>query len=137
LPWPLLVALAASVSPADQATGDLTSYIIGYGPLGVAVVVLAALAYKGWRLISPAREAEIRTAVRDDARGDLVDQVARLERQVAQLQEQRDEALKFTQSNLVPLLVNFTSATSALIPLLQEVVRNQEGGGPSELRRRR
>lgn len=151
MPWSvmLLTSLASgptagSVTPADQVSGDLTSYVLSYGILGVVAVILAGLAYKGWRLISPAREAEIRKAVRDEARADLVAQVERLEREREQDQRdrkeaerQRDEALKFSQTNLIPLLVNFTNATTALLPILQQVVQHQEGGGTSDPRRRR
>lgn len=152
MPWSVLLLAssiasgptAAPVNPADQVSGDLTSYVLSYGILGVAAVVLSWLAYKGWRLMSPAREAEIRKAVRDEARADLVTQVERFERQHEQDQrdkrevgQQRDEALKYIQANLVPLLVNFTNATTALLPILQQVVQHQEGGGTSDLRRRR
>lgn len=152
MPWSVLLLAssiasgptAASVTPADQVTGDLTTYVLSYGILGVAAVVLAWFLYKGWRLMSPSREAEIRKAVRDEARADLVTQVERLEREREQDQRdrkeaerQRDEALKFSQVNLIPLLVNFTNATTALLPILQQVVQHQEGGGTNDPRRRR
>jgi hypothetical protein len=142
--WPLIAALAVSVTPADQASGNITTYILGYGVTGIAALTLAWLFWKGWRLMSPAREAEIVNAAREQARADLLSHVGRLEKQAEQAErekkdiaDQRDEALRYVQVNLVPLLLNFTSATSALVPILQELVRHQEGGGSIDPRRRR
>lgn len=132
MPWHLLLAAADNSSdPLTAAIGQ----ILSYGVLGVVALAFA------FRFIVPRSAVE---DARKESRADLLKDVERLERQVEQeradkraVEEQRDEALKFTQANLVPLLVNFTSATGALIPLLQELVRHREGGGDLEPRWRR
>ena len=70
---------------------------------------------------------------RKEARGDLLDQIGRLERDCERLQrekaeaaEQRDEAQQFAQAQLIPLLLNFTNATGALLPILQDIVRRRD-----------
>lgn len=133
-PWPLITHLAANVTPVDQATGSLVSYLLGFGPIGIIVLAFA------FRFIVPRSAVE---DARKESRGDLIDQIARLERQAEQLQREKKgaetaaaEQMKFAQVQLVPLLINFTTATSALIPLLQELVRHQEGGD-GDFRRRR
>jgi Tfp pilus assembly protein PilN len=132
--WPLLAVLAANVTPVDQATSSLISYVLGYGVLGIVAVALA------FRFIVPRSAVE---DAREQARSDLIAQVGRLERQIEQLQrekkeaeDQREDQMKFAQVQLVPLLVNFTSATAALIPLLQELVRHREGGDSDPRRHR-
>jgi hypothetical protein len=123
LPWfvPLLAA-AGSSNPLDAAV----SQILGYGILGIVALALAL------RFLVPKGAVE---DARNEARADLISQVGRLEKQIEELrrdkkavEEQRDDAQQFTTSQLVPLLVQFTGATSALIPLLQELVRNREAG---------
>lgn len=144
MPWSVLLLAsslasgptAGSVTPADAASGSLVSYVLSYGVVGVAAVVMAGLFWKGWRLISPAREAEMRQAVREEARADLLKDNERTSARADKAEGQRDEAMRFASDQLVPLLTSFTATTSALIPLLQELVRHQEGG-PSDLRRRR
>lgn len=127
MPW--LALLSADPSPTDNVLGPAVSTIAGYGLVGVALLVLGWLYSRGWRLVSPAREKEIR----EEARADLLTQIAQLiaaagrgEQEKHDIRQQLDEQMRFAQSNLVPLLVNFTNATSALIPLLQELVRYRE-----------
>lgn len=127
MPW--LALLSADPSPTDNVLGPAVSTIAGYGLVGVALLVLGWLYSRGWRLVSPTREKEIR----DEARADLLTQIAQLitaagrgEQEKHDIRQQLDEQMRFAQSNLVPLLVNFTNATSALIPLLQELVRYRE-----------
>jgi hypothetical protein len=112
---------ASSVTPVDAGTSSLVSYILGFGPLGVFALAMVWLLFRGWHLVSPDVEAGIRRDARDQGRADL-------ERENARLITERDEALKTAQA-LVPLLATFTSTTTALIPLLQELVRRQEGRG--------
>lgn len=133
MPWHLLL-LAAADNSSDPLTAAI-GQVLSYGVLGIVALAFA------FRFIVPRSAVE---DARKESRADLLKDVERLERQVEQeradkraVEEQRDEALKFTQANLVPLLVNFTSATGALIPLLQELVRHREGGGDLEPRWRR
>lgn len=124
MPWhPALTA----VTPVDATTGSITSYVLGYGPVGVIALTLAWLIYKGWRLIPPDKEAANRETVRAEARADLLDERARVLTEKTRIEQERDEALKVAQTQMVPVLLQFTATTTALIPLLQEVVRNQEG----------
>jgi hypothetical protein len=36
---PYAAFLATSITPADEATGNIVSYLIGFGPLGIGVVL--------------------------------------------------------------------------------------------------
>lgn len=119
--WPsILDALGLSdITPVGQATGDLVTYILGYGVLGVVALALA------FRFLVPAKALE---EVRETARGDLVAENARLITRAEKAEAQRDEALKIAQTQLVPLLSQFTATTAALIPLLQELVYTREAG---------
>lgn len=128
MPWLALLS-AENPSPTDNVLGPAVSTIAGYGLVGIALLVLGWLYSRGWRLVSPAREKEIR----EEARADLLTQITQLltaagrgEQEKRDIRQQLDEQMRFAQSNLVPLLVNFTNATSALIPLLQELVRYRE-----------
>jgi hypothetical protein len=115
----------------------VVSGVLATGITGILLIALAWLFYRGWRLIPPDREAAGREAARAEARADLLEERARVLAEKTKIEGERDEALKFTQSNLVPLLLNFTNATSALIPLLQELVRYREGGSDIGSRRHR
>lgn len=130
MPW-LALALSQVPSPAtpvDAATGSIVTYILNFGVLGVAAVALAF----GW--LVPKSTV---TRARAEARADLEKENARLIAEKEKAEEQRDEALRVAQTELVPLLSSFTATTGALIPLLQEVVRNQEGGIHGPARRTR
>jgi hypothetical protein len=149
LPWLalLLDPGPTSVSPVDGASSSIIGYIGGFGVLGYLVLALV------FRWLVPGRTAE---RDRAQAREDLEKELARVladakqrdddakqretrlaaearqreERLIAERQhaeDQRDEALKIARNELVPVLGSFTSTTGALIPLLQEVVRAQEG----------
>ena len=110
----LLTTMPGSeVTPIGQATGDLVSYILGYGVLGVVAIAFA------FRYIVPRGAVEA-------ARADLIAELERVREEKAHAEEQRDEALKIAQTQLVPLLASFTATSSALLPLLQEVVRYRE-----------
>lgn len=105
------------VTPIDSATSSIVSYVLGYGLAG-----LIALAF-AFRFIVP---ASVLKEARENARADLK---AELERVIAEKQaaeEQRDEALRLAQTQLVPTLISFTAASQSLIPLLQELVNRRE-----------
>lgn len=127
---------AASVTPLDSASDSVVGYVLGYGPLGVVALALAWLIFKGWRLISPAGEAQIRDAARNESRADLLAERDRILTEKQQAEDQRDEALMIARDQLMPLLVQFTATTSALLPILQEIIRDaparrrRGGAGP-------
>jgi hypothetical protein len=131
--WLPYLAAAAADTPVGAAEGDLSNYILGWGPLGIAMVVTAVLLYKGWQLLSPARLA----AVREEARADLLKENERLLAEKTELEHQLAEARGFERDQLVPLLGQFTAATGSLLPVLQEVVRDREGSRATDRRPRR
>lgn len=112
--WWIILA-GTEVTPVGQATGDIVSYILGYGVLGIVAVAFA------FRYIVPRGAVEA-------ARADLIAENKRLREEKAHAEEQRDEALRIAQTQLVPLLTSFTATSSALLPLLQELVRYREVG---------
>jgi hypothetical protein len=142
VPW-LAVLIAAgnptTVTPVDAVTSTIVGYIAGFGVLGYLVLALV------FRWLVPGRTAE---KDRQQARADLERENARLledhkraeERWTAErakLEEQRDEAAGIAVDRIVPLLSSFNDTARGLIPLLQEVVRNQESGGGTSARRSR
>jgi hypothetical protein len=121
--------VATAVSPLGTVAGDITTYVLGYGILGVAAVLFTL------RVIVPRSAVE---EAKEQARQDLLKEIERLiadknnerERLVTErtrAEEQRDAALKIAQDQLVPLLTSFVATSQSLIPLLQEVVRDREG----------
>lgn len=122
MPWYafLLTSGPTSVTPLDNAASSIIGYIGGFGVLGYLALALVF----GW--LKPGRTAERERA---QARADLEAELTRVLAEKKQAEAQRDEALKFARDDMVPLLSSFTATTTALIPLLQEVVRNQEAGG--------
>jgi len=115
MPWHALLAAAADPgSPVDSAV----TYVLNYGILGVVALAFA------FRFIVP------RSAVDDartQARADLSKENDRLIKEKAHAEEQRDDALRIAQDQVVPLLVSFNATVAALLPLLQELVSRREG----------
>jgi len=64
------------------------------------------------------------------ARADLVAENIRLIAEKQADEEQRDEALKLARDQVVPLLTTFNASVASRLPILQDVVRQQEEGGP-------
>lgn len=112
--WSLL---ATSVTPIGNVTGDTISYILSFGPLGVGIVLF------GLGYIVP--KTVMASAVAS-SRADLVAENARLIEEKHEAEQQRDAALKIAQEQVVPLLTSFVGTTSALLPLLQELVAMRE-----------
>ena len=103
------------------------STILGYGVLGIVALALAL------RFLVPKGAVD---DARNEARTDLLAQVERLEKDNERLrqdkkavEDQTGRGAAVHPAKLVPLLVQFTGATSALIPLLQELVSRAPGGG--------
>jgi hypothetical protein len=118
LAW-VLTGGPASVTPVDSATSSIVGYITGLGLAGIGLVVLWGLYIWPGTAMKRAVEA---------ARADLLRELDLIRAEKAKVEEQRDEALQVAQEKLVPLLVNFVSVTTALVPLLQQVVAAQEHG---------
>lgn len=117
MPWFHFAFLGTGVTPLSSVTGDAISYLLSFGPLGIGVVLF------GLGYIVP--KAAMTSAIMA-ARVDLLEENERLRTEKAHAEEQRDEALQFAQTQLVPLLTSFTATTAALLPLLQEAVRARE-----------
>jgi hypothetical protein len=111
-----------SLTPVDSATSTIVGYITSFGVLGIVALAFAF----GWLKSGRTSERD-RATLRAEARSDLEAELARVIAEKKQAEEQRDEALKVARDQVVPILGSFTSTTAALIPLLQEVVRAQEG----------
>jgi hypothetical protein len=138
--WAAAVCLARGTASLGHAAGDAASYALG---LAVAAQDGAPASLTAGDLISA-----ITTAVNlgvlgvvfwlfvqgrlhsDSEIGRLTETIARMaadsERLVAErvrAEEQRDEALRVVRDQIAPALGSFVTTTTALLPLLQEVVR--------------
>jgi hypothetical protein len=107
--------LASAVTPVGAATGDIVTYILGYGVLGIVALAFA------FRYIVP------RSAI-SDGRQDLLREIEQLRQEKEHAEQQRDEAMRIAQTQIVPLLTTSTASFQSLIPLLQDLVRTREGG---------
>jgi hypothetical protein len=126
---PALLAVAPPVvSPIGTATGDIITYVLGYGVLGIVAVALA------FGFLVPKSAVE---KARDQARADISAELQRTIEEKRDVEEQRDEAMKIAQTQIVPLLVSFTATATSLIPLLQELVRYREALRDRDSRDRR
>ena len=114
----LLIHLASSVSPVDAATGSIVGYVLGFGPIGIIALAFA------FRFIVPRSAVD---EAKDQARRDLLKENERLITEKTHAEEQRDDALRIAQEQIVPLLVSFNATVAALLPLLQELVSRREG----------
>ena len=135
LAYMLTQAPGTSVSPIDSAGSSIVGYLLGFGPLGIMALAMGWLFFKGWRLVSPAREAEITADARAQARADLEKELARTLAEKQHAEDQREEALKVAREQVAPLLIQFNGTVTALLPLLQELVRRREGGHDGSARR--
>lgn len=114
--WLQLLA-DSPVSPIGTASGDVVTYILGFGPIGIIAIAFAT----GW-LVPKGAVKEAREQARADLRAELDRTIA--EKKTAE--EQRDEALKVTRDSLIPALIQFTSATQNLLPLLQALISQRQ-----------
>lgn len=120
--WPATLAVhmtpaATAPSPVDTAIG----YLLSYGVLGVVALALA------FRFIVPRSALD---DARTQARADLAAENERLIREKTRAEEQRDDALKIAQDKILPTLVQFTAATGALLPVLQQIAGQHANRGP-------
>lgn len=99
---------------------------LNYGVLGL--IVLGAITGMIWfkptvdRMLTSKDEV---LAAKDEAIARLVEERDRLITERNEAEDQAAEAISIAQDKLVPLLVTFTSITQTLIPLLQEIVREE------------
>lgn len=132
--WLALPFADPSVTPVDSAAASVVGYVLSYGPVGICALALAWLMFRGWRLVPQDFEARVRAEARGEARAEArADLVAERDRVLAekhQAEAERAEALTVARDQLMPLLVSFTAATQALLPLLQNLVGRQGGPGP-------
>jgi len=90
---------------------SIVSNIIASAGAGTAIMVVLFLTGMAWTKSSVDEIKRQRDAAEQRAKA---------------AEEQRDEALKLATDKMVPLLANFVSVTTVLIPLLQQVVASQE-----------
>lgn len=113
---PGLVA-TSNISPVGSAASDILTYILGFGPLGVGVVLYTL------RVIVPGKAVD---EAREQARTDLIEENRRLVAEKDAAVRKADDALKFAQDQLVPLLLAFNASVSSLLPVLQRLAAYQE-----------
>jgi hypothetical protein len=121
--WAALVTVVAppnsNLSPISAATNDIITYVLGYGVLGIVSLAFA------FRFIVPRGAV---AQAREEGRADLLKENARLIDEKRQAEEQRDEALKIANQQILPVAVSFSAAAQSLIPILQTLVAQLETG---------
>lgn len=159
MPWIVYLAVAFTPGAGEPVNSSdpaalIVSKVLGYGLLGVLVIVLAWVLYKG-SFIPEKRVAEQLAAARADllkeneriraetaheneriraetaraveaGRADLLREITTVREEKQKAETERDAALNVAQVQLVPLLTSFVATSQSLIPLLQELVRNRE-----------
>lgn len=111
--WPPYLSVIASASTASTLSGsDIVQVILSAVNLGVLGIVF-------WLFI----QGHLHTDSEVDRLGA---ENARLVEEKHAAEQQRDEAMKLAQSQIVPLLSSFVGTTSALLPLLQDLVAMRE-----------
>lgn len=110
----------AGLSAATSGSTDLPAEITPFLNLGVLGLLVIAIFF-GWVWAKPSVEKVIDEKNASIAR--LEAERDRLLGEKTKAETQRDEAIAIAQDRIVPLLVTFVSTTQTLIPLLQEVVR--------------
>lgn len=115
------LAPVAEASAPASLTEQIIGRFLGYGIVGIICLVLAWIIYKGSFI-----RADTAAAMVTAGRADLLEENKRLREELASMRDQRDEAVRALGDQLIPMLLSFTSATQALLPLLQEMVRRRE-----------
>jgi hypothetical protein len=119
--YPALLALLAAdgppVSPVDSAANSVVVYWLSFG----AIAVIAFIEF--WLYVWPGKLTRQSKA---EARADLLKELERLLADNIKLAEQRDEALRVARDQIAPLLYSFNATTGALLPVLQDLVRQAE-----------
>ncbi len=134
-PGGIPVYLAVSVIPVDEFQGSIMGYLISVGgPLAIAAIVFGWVILKGLLVTAtqPDKDVERPTAL-------ILAENARLIARAEEAEAQRDEMLKTAVEQQVPVMLQFSNTTSALLPLLQDMIRRQEleeGNGHRRISRR-
>ena len=97
--------------------------------MGLVALVLAWVLFKGLFTLTSKAEKDKADAI-EAARADLLRENERLLARAEKAENQRDEALRIAQTQLVPLVTSFMTTSGAMLPLLQDLVAMRE-----ELRR--
>lgn len=118
---------SGNLTPADSAASSALTYWFSFG--AVAVIAFVQFYLYTW-------PGKLTQKARDEARADLEKELARIIAEKDATKAELTEEQRFTRTDLVPLLSQFTSVSSALIPLLQAQIA-QSRGGDDEHRERR
>jgi hypothetical protein len=106
-----------SVTPADSAASSIVGYWLSFG--AIAVIAFALFFLYVW-------PGKLTARARDEARQDLLEENKRLLARAEHAEQQRDDMSKLMQDRIGPILASFTASATALIPLLQDLVRSRE-----------
>lgn len=125
-PWAAAVPLlAADTTGGADPISAATQTVLGFGVLGVVALALAYITWKG-SFVPAKRVDELVVA----GRADLLRELEQLRAEKAKVDGQLAEALRFARDDLTPILFQFTSATSSLLPILQQMVYRQQAESP-------
>lgn len=145
MPWLTALALRAATVPSGAighvnlrllaegsgATDVVTAavqQVLGYGILGLAVLVLGWVFYKGTFTRTATAEANLvqARAAWDAECKRMTDahaaEISRLTAALDKAETQRDAAMTLVTSQLFPLVSAFTSSTNSLLPVLQQLL---------------
>lgn len=135
LPLGAAGAVAAAVSPLDAAQGDIVSYVLGFGPLGVIALALGWVLYRGTFTRTSAHDAEVRQ-LREDHAAETARREAAHATEIAALRadrqksdDARDAAVKMITDTMFPLVSAFNTSIGSLMPILQRLVSQPPPGG--------
>jgi len=110
----LSYVLATAGPGSGPLTGaDIVQYVITAVNLGVLGIVF-------WLFV----QGKIHS---DSELSRLTAENARLVAEKTHAEQMRDDLERIARDDLIPLLTSFTATSSALLPLLQDLVRQREG----------
>lgn len=113
MPWASILYLATApggILPTDSA--ELFQLVLGALNVGVAGLIL-------WLFIAGRIHS-------DSEMGRVTEALKHAEERAERAERQRDEALKVATTEIAPVLGGFVSQTQALIPLLQDLLRQRD-----------
>lgn len=117
-PWTPAAPFLTEGTPASGSDilSAVTQQFLGYGVVGCLALALAWIVYKG--KFVPREQVDALVAA---GRADLLRENEQLRADLTKAQEQVAENLRFAKEDLTPILFQFTSATTSLLPILQQV----------------
>ena len=116
MPWTYLAVmlpLAEATSPIGTASGDIVTYILGFGPLGIGIVLYTL------GIIVPGKAVKDAIAA---SRADLLEENKRLIAEKEKADAERLAALAVANDKLVPIVASFVATSGSLIPIMQDLV---------------